>query len=304
LPAQSKTMPLIKVEQQKPDVPGLAIIERRSSSRPRFIESWRKTITPSWAPTAQERGANERCRIEVWIARTEALLRAQSSHNILTEDDWTSILRLRAVAGRNSAMASKILLRLGLSQAVNYRVAPDEWRFQRTIHGKPMVTDSFPDINFSVSHVDALTIVAVSSTLNLGIDVETIDQHLNRSVVSGFCHANEQCALEGLPQHQMEREFIRLWTQKEAYTKLIGLGHSVEFSSINCLPEPIEAALPTNAVSPTHFENFFVPVDHSLYHASLSIEPSKLNIAAVDVQLINVVGPDSIKNASPVPVSP
>jgi 4'-phosphopantetheinyl transferase len=283
---------------------GRSKAERRSPSRPQFVESWRKTIKPEWASDDLGPGLDAKSRIEVWIARTEALLSAKSSLEVLTQEDWGSISRLRVEAGRNSAIAAKILLRLGLSQAVNRRVAPDEWQFQRTIHGKPMVADAFPDINFSVSHVDALTIVAVSSTLNLGIDVETIDQHLNRSVVSGFCHANEQGALERLPQHQMEREFIRLWTQKEAYTKLTGLGHSTEFSSINCLPEPIEAAPLVNAIPSMHFENFFVPIDHSLYHASLSIEPSKLNIAAVNVQLINVVGPNATKNASPVPVSP
>ena len=165
-----------------------------------------------------------------------------------------------------------------------------------------MVTRAFPDINFSVSHVDALTVVAVSSSLNLGIDVETIDQHLNGSVVAGFCHAKEHSVLEGLPHHQKVREFVRFWTQKEAYTKLIGLGHSVEFNSINCLtgPNTIE---PSSAISLMHFESFFVPIDRSLYHASLSMEPPKSNITSVDVQLMNVVGPDRTKDASPAPVS-
>jgi phosphopantetheinyl transferase len=275
-------------------------IERRCSTRPRFLESWRKIIPPDCDWDINGPSVGERLRVSVWVARTQSLVQAQSSFKILTDDDWSALAQLRAHGSRDCALAAKIMLRLGLSQTVGRQIAPREWKFERTSLGKPQVTGSPLDINFSVSHTDAVTVVAVASKLNLGIDVESTDQDLTAHVVAGFCHANEQAPLMGLPQYQRAREFIRLWTQKEAYTKLLGCGHSIEFSTIECTSDGIPTGGNADLSSSIHFENFFVPVDHCLYHASLAIE--KPTVRSVDVHLINVVGPTEKNGVSPVTV--
>jgi phosphopantetheinyl transferase len=152
------------------------------------------------------------------------------------------------------------------------------------------VADNLPDISFSVSHVDEIAIVAVSSTLQVGIDVETIDQELNNSVVEGFCHSNENSALSELPTTQKTREFLRLWTQKEAYTKLLGLGHSMDFKSIDHSSGQVET-FGSLRVSQTHFEGFYIPLDQSLYYASLAVQSA--NASWIELQRFDVIGPDA-----------
>jgi phosphopantetheinyl transferase len=272
--------------------------ERRSSLRPRFRESWRKIIESDSKQKHHDQAPNfgEKLCVAVWIARTEALLKAQSSHKILTDDDRSALARLQTSAARDCAMAAKLLLRLSLSQSVERRIEPCEWHFQRTLLGKPRISSSLPDVNFSVSHTDAVTVVAVSSSLNLGIDVELVDQELTGNVMAGSCNPKElTAAFQSLPQPQRTREFIRLWTQKEAYTKLLGCGHSIEFSSIECQPDALRVEGEASSAASIHFEHFYVPVDHALYHASLAIE--KPSLASIDVRLINVLGPEGTNNA-------
>lgn len=275
--------------------------DRRSSTRPRFIESWQKTINAHAEQGDNDGVLNEKLHVTVWVAQTSSLLRAHSSFKLLTEQDRNALTRMRVRSARDSAMAAKILLRLGLSLSVNRSVTPDEWRFEKTPMGKPIISSPLPSVNFNISHADAVAIVAVSSKLKLGVDVESIDQDLKEDVVAGFCNAREQAALLGLPQTQRAREFIRLWTHKEAYTKLLGCGHSIEFCSIDCLPGATHPQQDAESTSSIHFEGFYVPVGRVLYYASLAIDPASSSLKPVNVRLVNVIGPDDTNNVSIIP---
>jgi phosphopantetheinyl transferase len=287
-------------------------IDRRSPTRPRFLRGWQRTITAGREETFQAIAAAETPHVTVWVARTESLLRARSSFKVLTDDDWASLAQLRAETTRNSAMAAKILLRLGLSQVVGRCVEPRDWQFQRTPLGKPLISKALPGVNFSVSHADAVTVVAASSSVNVGIDVELIDQDIPEGTLTGFCHPQERAVLQKLTPYQKAREFVRIWTHKEAYTKLLGSGHSMEFSSIRCLRDEAAASWESDAdgggdsdaefPSSICFESFFVSDGPSLYHVSLAVDAPKSKIDAIDVQLIDVVGPDRGKSPSGVSV--
>jgi len=290
----------------------VSITDRRSSTRPRFVRGWQRTITTECEENVDARAAAETPRASIWVARTESLLKASSSFKVLTDGDWAALAQLHAQTTRNSAMAAKILLRLGLSQAVGRRVEPRDWQFQRTPLGKPLISKALPGVNFSVSHADAVTVVAASSSVNLGIDVELIDQDVPEGTFTGFCHPQERALLQRLRPNQKTREFIRIWTQKEAYTKLLGSGHSIEFSSIRSSnsglssrserdtdPRVDVGSEPGSAIC---FESFFVSEGSSLYHVSLAIDAPRPRIDSVDLQLIDVVGPDRIKSQSDISV--
>ncbi len=278
--------------------------DRRSPTRPRFVRGWRRTITTDREGSADACPAAETPCVCVWVARTESLLRARSSFKVLTDDDWAALAQLRAEATRNSAMVAKILLRLGLSQAVGRRIEPRDWRFQRTPLGKPLVSTAMPGINFSVSHADAVTVVAASSSVSLGIDIELIDQDVTEGILAGFCDPHERAVLQKLRPTQKAREFIRIWTQKEAYSKLLGSGHSLEFSSIRCSDGAVITGSEPNADaglepgSSIYIESFFVSEGPSLYHVSLAVDAPRSGVGEIDVQLIDVVSPDSIKRTS------
>jgi len=282
--------------------------DRRSWTRLRFVRGWQRTITAEREENTDARAAVETSRVSVWVAPTDSLLKARSSFKVLTDDDWTILGQLRAQTNRNSALAAKILLRLGLSQVVDRRVEPRDWEFQRTPLGKPLISKAPPGLNFSVSHADSVTVVAASTSVNLGIDVELIDQDVPEGMLGGFCHPQERAVLQRLKPSQKSREFIRIWTEKEAYTKLLGSGHSIEFSSIrsshgglvSTSERDAKAGLDAGSEigSAICFESFFVSEGSSLFHVSLAIETPRPRIDSIDIQLIDVVGPDRIESWS------
>ena len=276
--------------------------ERRSATRPTIIESWRKTLSCDVKQTPVRSQKN--APIDVWLTHIQSFIRAQSCLALLTEDDRTSLTQLQSPASRISATAARVLLRLALSRAVRQATAPSEWKFEAPPTGKPVVGPGLPNIKFSVSHIDQLVVVAVSPNLNIGIDVESVDQSLSPDLITTFCHSDEQHSLKRLPESQRTREFIRLWTLKEAYTKLIGTGHSVDFTWIKFMLDPVN--FETRGDVPAKravFENFHITARHSLYHVSLAVELSPHVVLPTEVQIISLADPAGLEEAVPAPIA-
>ena len=73
---------------------------------------------------------------------------------------------------------------------------------------------------FSISHCKQGIVVAVSET-PIGIDIEAI-RPLNEGLVQKAMNPQEQAQIAAAANP--EQEFIRLWTRKEAYVKMLGTG--------------------------------------------------------------------------------
>jgi 4'-phosphopantetheinyl transferase len=269
--------------------------ERRSPNRPKFSEGWRKTIEHG-LPASEEID-----HIDIWAAHPDSLLRAHSCLKLLTEDDWASLRQIKHSAIRHSATAARVLLRLGLSRAVDREVSPSDWTFERTELDRPVVSKGLPRVNFSVAHVDELSVVAVSQRLEVGIDVESVDQNVSESVMAGFSHADEHSAVRDLLPRQKVREFLRFWTLKEAYTKMLGVGQSLDFDTIKFVLDPLALQASGDVARqamPPQFESFYIPVDHGLFHVSLAIEHPEQRAATTEVQIISLAKPKGIGGAT------
>jgi phosphopantetheinyl transferase len=260
--------------------------ERRSPLRPRFREGWRKHIAGSAQPDLPGSDAAGASPVCVWMSRVDTLLAAASNLNLLNDDDRAALRTLRCQSARESATAARILLRLSLSAMTDRRIAPQEWRFARNNFGKPFVKDNAERIDFSVSHVDTVVMVATGRDVSVGVDIETVDQQLEDKIVDHFCHPSERQVLETLPAAQRPRVFLEFWTEKEAYTKMLGLGHSLEFQSLSVLRSQ-EAGADGSRVCT---EDFYFSVDHSLYHAALVVD-RRADHRPINIQLINTVLP-------------
>lgn len=259
--------------------------------RPHFVDGWRKEVQRklAQAQAASPSEAQLTNKIDIWVASPDELLKAASCIAVLSEADWDSVNRIQDPTGRRSAMAARILLRISLSWAARHQVTPSNWRFRTTDKGKPVVDSGLPPINFSISHADRLVAAATSPSLDIGIDVECVDQNVNENVVAEFCHLDEHNSVGGLPRPQEIREFIRLWTLKEAYTKMIGLGHALDFKTIKFVLDPIDmTAAGANGDAATLFETFYVSYKHALFHASLAIRHPPAAMGATEVRIISL----------------
>jgi 4'-phosphopantetheinyl transferase len=257
----------------------MQIPERRARDRLQLVEGWRKNIGGVTGPNAPA------LTIEVWIADTNSIVKAASSHAVLTSEDWSHLAGVRCRVTQQHKLAARVILRLGLSRAVKHRVASREWQFHVGPTGQPALAGPLSSLNFSISHRDGIVVAAIAPRMQIGIDVEAIDQNVTQSLISNFSHTTELAELSQMEEPQQTREFLRCWTRKEAYTKLIGCGHSLDFSSVNCLDAKSDAGA-ANA----HFEEFFVTAEHRLYHASVALAVASRGSFAL--QLIHV-GQDS-----------
>jgi phosphopantetheinyl transferase len=260
------------------------LADRRSPLRPQFCKGWRKAIAAQDA-LAAPKVETERS-IAVWISDVRTLLTSPSNLRVLTDTDRAALLKISSRSSRDSAMAARILLRLSLSLVTNRHLAPSEWCFEQTELGRPYVhaRQCREPIDFNVSHTDEIVLVAVGHNVSLGLDVESADQPLEKSLLNAFCHPSETETVQFLAPNLQHRSFIKLWTEKEAYTKMLGLGHSMEFDSFN-LMHAKEAS--TNSPQPL-IEGFYIPWGHRLYYATLVVAapiPQNLNIELVTATL-------------------
>lgn len=97
--------------------------------------------------------------------------------------------------------------------------------------GKPYLENG-PE--FSLSDCDGIYVCAVSDA-PVGIDMEKIKPR-NTDMVSTRFHEDERSRLQALTAQERTVEFYRMWTLKEAYSKLIGTGISKQaLGEINTL---------------------------------------------------------------------
>lgn len=93
-------------------------------------------------------------------------------------------------------------------------------------HGKPRLAASLPRLEFNVSHSGQLALIALGRT-PLGVDLEHLDRPLDwRELAPACCHPDELPALRRMPDPDGYRQFLRLWTLREAYVKGTGEGLS------------------------------------------------------------------------------
>jgi phosphopantetheinyl transferase len=148
---------------------------------------------------------------------------------LLGREDWSAIARVRDESARNHLRATRITLRRALSHAVGDAVKPEAWRFETTAYGKPQVAAGLPHVHFCISHIETMSVIAVSRDVPVGVDIETIGQACSTKVIEGFCSARERRALAKLSGPERARAFARLWTLKEAHAKLTGTGLATDF---------------------------------------------------------------------------
>jgi phosphopantetheinyl transferase len=170
-------------------------------------------------------------RVELWFVPAGAHRLLAQDARILDRGDWQAIARVRDEDARNLLRATRITLRRALSHAVGNQIQPEAWRFQTSAYGKPQVTAGagLPQVQFCVSHIETMAVIAVSRNAPVGVDIETIGQSCDAELIEAFCSRRERRALAQLSTPQKTHAFARLWTLKEAYAKLTGTGLAADF---------------------------------------------------------------------------
>lgn len=182
---------------------------------------------------------------DLWAIDVNAISTLSPDHltggTLLSPSEQQSLGRLRFDRDRRLYRATRILVRSVLSQYAD--VAPSAWQFVQTALGRPVVSPAietqvcnqrgYTALNFSLSRSASLVLCAVSTSGEIGVDVEDNQGELDVSLLAaGTLTDEEQWDLEQAPEAEKKAGLLKHWVLKEAYLKGCGLGLSVDPGTI------------------------------------------------------------------------
>lgn len=133
---------------------------------------------------------------------------------------WSACVDATLSPSRIGAAALALLTRL-LCGYAGCKAAP---QIERSEHGKPFAP-ALPDLEFNLSHAGPRLLIAFARKQPLGIDLERTQRQLSiDGVARRFFASDEADVLALMPEARKRAAFVRLWTQKEAVLKAIGIG--------------------------------------------------------------------------------
>jgi 4'-phosphopantetheinyl transferase len=174
---------------------------------------------------------------EIWWAGPEL---ARPAHlALLSATELERHDRLRRPADRARFTAAAALLRLVVSrhtgqdpaEVVVDRTCPD----CEQMHGKPRLPGS--RLGVSVSHAGGRVVIACGLDVELGVDVEEIQQHPELTALADLVLAESEApSLRSLEGPERAHALLTYWTRKEAVLKTTGDGLRVPLRSITVSP--------------------------------------------------------------------
>ncbi len=141
------------------------------------------------------------------------------------------IARMKFPRKKTISLVTELLIRSEISKALGMPRSSIEFEYNE--YGKPLLKGG--GYFFSVSHSGDFVAFAGADS-PVGVDIQTVGRADHR-VAERFFTSEEYAAICAAPSP--EREFFRIWTLKEAYVKMLGVGMAAPFNSFCVLTEEI-----------------------------------------------------------------
>ena len=142
----------------------------------------------------------------------------------ISEQRREQALKFKYELGQRLCVLAYQLLKEGLQQAYSITDNPI---FEYNEHGKPSIV-GHPEIYFNLSHCKEAVVCAVSDK-PVGVDVES-HREFSESLINYTLNDEEIAEIK--KSDNVAATFIRLWTMKEATSKLIGTGITHDVKSL------------------------------------------------------------------------
>ncbi|VAH13488.1 unnamed protein product [Triticum turgidum subsp. durum] len=143
---------------------------------------------------------------------------------------------MKATMLRKDAVLSRALLRTTLSRYTGYKIDPRSFEFKKNKFGKPEVLWPHDDstaeqpLHFNISHTTSLIACGIAINARIGIDIEEKKRNTTKNISSlarrYFTPSEVNYLSEVSDSDAQRKEFLKLWTLKEAYVKALGMGFS------------------------------------------------------------------------------
>ena len=173
--------------------------------------------------------------ITVWYRRTDTLSATEldSIGSVLSQEEQARSKKFILNRDRRDFIAAHALARNALARCGS--IAPEAWRFETDIYGKPVIIRSqsgTPPLSFNISHTHGLVACVIARGITVGIDVERINPVMApREIAARYFAQSEIDFLQSCPGEEFAIRFLDFWTLKESYLKAIGKGLLIPLDS-------------------------------------------------------------------------
>jgi 4'-phosphopantetheinyl transferase len=156
----------------------------------------------------------------------------------LSAEEQQRATRLQISDARQRFILARVMLRHQLGNALG--IVPESLSFATGRHGKPHLDAPGMDRppHFNLTHSGGFVALVIADD-EVGVDIEN-----SRPVTTArrlahrfFCPEERKQVFE-LEGEARDRAFLRIWTQKEAYLKAIGLGVGMSLRGVETEPNP------------------------------------------------------------------
>jgi 4'-phosphopantetheinyl transferase len=163
------------------------------------------------------------CRAH-WVTDADHLARC---HDLLDDAEKTRHARFKFERDARLFLISHALVRTALSDFADSEIAPAAWVFESGAYGRPEIipSDGVPRMRFNLTHTQGLAVCAVTSSADIGVDAEAENRNLDMAALAPrIMSPTELARFQSASSAVQRKQFLSLWTLKEAFAKARGLG--------------------------------------------------------------------------------
>ena len=180
-------------------------------------------------------GVVDICRTSLSLPQTQVDI----YRSLLSDTEARRAERFRGQAKSREYIISRGLLRkvLGITLGCN----PEDIDFHYSAHDKPCLAapKDENDIRFNVSHSHEQTLIALTPSNDIGVDIEHLRTNLEfKKMASRFFSVNEADELNTYTDLGIAQAFFACWTRKEAFVKALGEGIAFGLSEFSVSANP------------------------------------------------------------------
>jgi 4'-phosphopantetheinyl transferase len=164
--------------------------------------------------------------VHIWLSYLN-LHEARLKHlyPLLSTEEKERSERFKFYKHRKRFIASHGFMRSVLENYIETPAA--EIAFSANDKGKPEFDKKThkTNVRFNLSHSNNIALLAIGLNHEIGVDIEFLDRKNDwKGIIKRFYTATEQKGILKLSEDQQQKAFFQMWTRKEAYMKVLGLG--------------------------------------------------------------------------------
>ncbi len=156
----------------------------------------------------------------------------ESAYSVVSPERREKTDKYRQPMDKLRSLGAGLLL---LKSAVDCGIGISDLTVESSDCGKPFLPD-FPDFHFNISHSGEYVICCVGSS-EVGCDIEEMKTCETDIARRFFLPSEYSYIMSADGDNERTLRFYRIWTAKESFMKLTGLGMKMELSSFELRPD-------------------------------------------------------------------